>query len=266
MTPVISGMIPVIKRVVRPLLRQQTIGMIDYIRFPSRGAAWGGPFNDQPARQALFRDIIVNVRPRAIVETGTYLGTTTEFMAGTGVPIYSIEADSRNYGFARARFWRRRNITLLQGDSRKALRRLLDGPLRALASSSLFFYLDAHWNDDLPLAAEIELIFSRCLLAIIMIDDFQVPFDAGYAYDDYGPGKALIASYIAPAVCKYQLQAFYPSTPSFAESGLRRGCVVLAKESVHRKALSSIPWLRLVEWTESKSSQAALTPTVVRAR
>ena len=107
--------VALVKRVVRPLLREQAIGMIDYMRFPSRGAAWGGPFNGQPARQALFRDIVANVRPRAIIETGTYLGTTTDFMVATGLPIYTVEADPRNYGFARARFWHRRNITLLQG-------------------------------------------------------------------------------------------------------------------------------------------------------
>ena len=108
---------------------KNAIGMINYIRFPSRGAAWDGPFNGQTARQALFHDIIIHSRPRAIVETGTYLGTTTDFLADTGLPVYSIEADPRNYGFARARLWLRRNVTLLQGDSRETLHKLINGPL-----------------------------------------------------------------------------------------------------------------------------------------
>jgi hypothetical protein len=66
------------KRVLRSLLGEQIIGMIDYIRSPDRGAAWGGPFNGQPVRQALFREIIATMRPQGIVETGTYLGTTTD--------------------------------------------------------------------------------------------------------------------------------------------------------------------------------------------
>jgi len=32
-----------------------------------------------------------------------------------------------------------------------------------------------------------------------MIDDFQVPDDPGYAYDDYGPGKALTPDLVDPA-------------------------------------------------------------------
>src|SRR5215469_4379766 len=185
------------KGIIRRLLGDTAIGMISYLLFPSRGAAWGGPFNGQLARQALFRDIIDSCQPCAIVETGTYLGTTTEFLADTGLPVYSMESDRRNYGFARARLWGRRNVSLFRGDSRKTLHKLIDGPLHAFASSnSLFFYLDAHWNDDLPLAGELELVFSRCSAAVVMIDDFQVPFDAGYAYDDYGAGKALIPQYI----------------------------------------------------------------------
>jgi hypothetical protein len=222
---------------------KKAIGMINYIRFPSRGTAWGGPFNGQTARRALFHDIIIHSRPRAIVETGTYLGTTTDFLADTGLPIYSIETDPRNYGFALARLWRRRNVTLLHGDSRETLYKLINGPLLALTSSSLFFYLDAHWSDDLPLAEELELVFGRCPAAVVMIDDFQVPFDAGYGYDDYGGGKALVPRYIAPAALVHGLQAFYPSTSSADESGARRGCVVLAKHSALTLGLSALPLL-----------------------
>jgi hypothetical protein len=220
------------------------IGMTFYILLPSPWTSWG-PFNGQIARQTLFRDIIARCQPCAIVETGTYLGETTEFMADTGLPIYSIESDRLNYGFARARLWRRRNVSLFRGDSRETLHRLINGPLHALASSSsLFFYLDAHWNDDLPLAGELELIFSRCSAAVVMIDDFQVPFDAGYAYDDYGTGKALVPQYIAPAVSVYGLREFYPSTPAATESSTRRGCVVLANHPALVSGLSSLALLR----------------------
>ena len=254
----------VAKRVLRRFLprqaivmAQQTIGMIDYIRSPGRGQGWG-PFNGQTARQALFVVIIANTRPHAIVETGTFLGTTTELMCQTGLPVFTIESHPRNYGFARTRFWRRRNVNLLHGDSRAGLRRLFDGALDSLSGVTVFFYLDAHWNDDLPLADEIDIIFSRCPLAVVMIDDFEVPCDAGYGYDDYGPGKALVFDYVRLAISAHQLQAFYPSTPSVADypstpmaseglatpGRLRRGCIVLAKEARHGPALAAIPLLR----------------------
>jgi hypothetical protein len=238
-----SGLSALAKRVfVR--LAGETVGVIDYIRAPERGSAWGGPFNGQSARQTLFKMIIANTPPRAIVESGTYLGTTTEFMAQTGLPVFTIELNSRNYGFVRARFRRNGNITLIHGDSRSALRELLVGPLSSLANSHpLFFYLDAHWNDDLPLVEELGIVFGGCPSAVVMIDDFQVSSDSGYGYDDYGLGKALTLSYIKPAMSTHQLQAYYPSTPSSAETGSRRGCVVLAKGSFHGSALASTPLL-----------------------
>jgi hypothetical protein len=56
---------------------------------------------------------------------------------------------------------------------------------------TLFFYFDAYSNEDLPLAEEIDIIFGRSPHAVVMIDDFEVTDDPGFAYDDYGPGKAL---------------------------------------------------------------------------
>jgi hypothetical protein len=236
---------------------QETIGMIDYIRSADRGAGWG-PFNGQTARQALFVDILAKVQPNAIVETGTFLGTTTELMSQTALPVFSIELHPRNYGFARARFWRKRNVKLFCDDSRTGLRKLFDGPLAAQSGLTVFFYLDAHWNDDLPLADEVDIIFSQCPRAVVMIDDFEVPSDAGYGFDDYGPGKALVSGYIRPAISAHHLQAFYPSTPSAADypstlmaaaglavpGRLRRGCIVLAKKACHGRVLTSIPLLR----------------------
>jgi hypothetical protein len=254
-TPKLSLMWSLIKATARQIVSSRILGAIDYVRSPSRGEGWaGGPFSGQRARQALFREMVAKLSPRAIVETGTHLGTTTKFMAQTGLPVYTIETDPRSYGFVRARFWRTPNITLLYGDSRAGLRELLDGSLREMARHTLLFYLDAHWNADLPLAEELEIVFSRCPEAIVMIDDFEVPFDRGYGYDDYGPRKALTASYIQPIVSRYQLQTFYPTTRSVDESGLRRGCVVLANENTHGKAIASIPLLGLVGETEPASS------------
>jgi hypothetical protein len=241
-------------------LLQQTVGMIDYLRAPELGAEWG-PFNGQTARQALFVEIVTDTKPQALIETGTSLGATTALMSQTGLPVFSIELYPRHYGFARARFWRKRNIKLLHDDSRTGLRRLFNGPLQALARHTLFFYLDAHghvFGDDLPLAEELDIVFRRCPSAVVMIDDFAVPNDTGYGYDDYGPGRALVFDYIRPAIVAHQLQAFFPSTPSVADypstpmaaaglvipGRLRRGCVVLVKEARHAPVLASMPLLR----------------------
>ena len=241
-----------VKNTLRKLISDTILGSIDYYCKPQLKTAWGGPFNGQSTRQALFRAIITNIEPKALIETGTYLGTTTEFMAMTGMPVFTIEADSRRFGYARARLWRHRSVTLLNSGSRTGLRQLFASSLRQTIRDVLFFYSGAHWNDDLPLIEELDTVFSHCPAAVVMIDGFQVPFDVGYEYDDYGPGKALVAGYIAPVVSAQGLQAFYPSTPSAKESGARRGCVVLAKHPDLIATLSSLP---LLCWDDGSSAE-----------
>ena len=59
----------------------------------------------------------------AIVETGTYLGTTTTFFAGSGLPVYTVETDPRYHGFAQMQLRRfRGRVHLSLGDSRVFLK------------------------------------------------------------------------------------------------------------------------------------------------
>lgn len=220
------------------------LGRLDFLRAPGKASAGGGAFNGQTARQRLFLSLVESAKPRAIVETGTFLGTTTAFMAGTGIPVYSVEAHPRHYGFALAHLRGQSGISLHFGDSRAFLIELFRG---ALADASpVFFYLDAHWNKDLPLAEELDLIFRHRAAAIVMIDDFEVPFDAGYGYDDYGPGKILTFDYVAPVVAAHGLAVLYPATPSAEESNGRRGCIVLVRRGEFPQ-LAANPLLRLAE-------------------
>jgi hypothetical protein len=221
-------------------IRFVLFGVLDLMH-PERG---GGPFNGQQARVALFESILAKSSPAIIVETGTYLGSTTEYLAATKLPVYSVESDRCAYGFAKARLWRRHNVHLKRGDSRAALQEWLDGPLHNHSSGPALFYLDAHWSSDLPLGEELAVIFDRCGDAIVMIDDFRVPFDSGSGYDDYGDGKVLVPAYIEPAVHSFRLRGFYPSTPSAEETGLRRGCIVLVKEASLIRDMEALPLLR----------------------
>jgi predicted O-methyltransferase YrrM len=234
-----------IKTATRRWLGDRLVGSIDYYRFPEKRSSWSGPFNGQANRVRIFHAIIACIQPTAIIETGTYLGTTTEFMAATTrLPVYTIEGHPRHYGFARARLWQKPNVKLYQGDSRIELKRILDDPSKYQPGTSLFIYLDAHWNEDLPLASEIDIIFRRVSNAVVMIDDFEVPGDPGFGYDDYGPEKVLNAKYIASLAEKHDLEIFYPSASSSEETGSRRGCVVLCKSTSLGGKLRPMPLLR----------------------
>ena len=209
-----------------------TVGMVDYYCYPKQRVTWGGPFNGQHNRQRIFKAILALLQPAAIIETGTYVGTTTEFLAQFGLPVFTVEGNPRNYGFARVRLRKWRNVSLVFGDSREALLRWFGNSLCSVTDGALFIYLDAHWYADLPLAEELDIVFKQCPAAVVMVDDFQVPDDPGYGHDDYGPGKALTVDYIAPAMERYGLVALYPATPALSESGARRGCVILARRAV----------------------------------
>ena len=62
-----------------------------------------------------------------------------------------------------------------------------------------------------------------------MVDDFEVPDDPGYAYDDYGSGKRLCLDYLQP-LSSLGLAPFFTTLPSERETGRKRGCVVLADQ------------------------------------
>jgi hypothetical protein len=239
------GALKVLGQYLGAIIGPMHLGMIDYFRFRKRRNPWGGPFNGQERRVDLFLSVILTCRPAAIIETGTYTGASTEFMAEVSkLPVYSVEIDARKLGFAKMRLRKHRNVKLSSGDSREFLMKFITGDAARYMGRPLLFYLDAHWGEVLPLSDELSIIFSSFARAIVMIDDFQVPGDDGYAYDDYGFGRALNREYIAPQVKQFQLAEFYPSTPSTAESGIRRGCVVLAHDPGIIDALSRISLLR----------------------
>jgi hypothetical protein len=105
-----------------------------------------------------------------------------------------------------------------------------------------FFYLDAHWQEDLPLKQETDVIFSSWRNFVIMIDDFRVPADPGYGYDNYGLGKSLELRDF-PFHEDPRVKVYFPAVPSAEESGRKRGCIVLASASAASR-FGSISFLR----------------------
>jgi hypothetical protein len=45
------------------------------------------------------------------------------------------------------------------------------------------FYLDAHWEEYLPLRDELQLIYNNFPRAVVLVDDFKVDDDLGYGFD-----------------------------------------------------------------------------------
>ncbi len=201
----------------------------------------GDGFNGQALRKRIFRELMT-LSFDAIVETGTFMGSTTGYMSEvSGLPVYSCEARRLYHFAARSRLSRLPNVQLKGGDSRTFLRNLALGPL---AQKRVFFYLDAHWYKDLPLREEIEIIGAQWTSCAIMIDDFRVAHDEGYHYDDYGPGRVLSFELIEDVVKKYRFASFAPSSPSSEETGAKRGCLVLTAPGGLAERVGSMDSLR----------------------
>jgi hypothetical protein len=216
-------------------LPPEWLAHIDYYLRPGLQRGSGAPFNGQRIRQQIVRDLLAALPPLAIVETGTYRGNTTEFLAEQArVPLHTVESVPRFFHYCRLRLRRFPWVHVEPGDSRTFVQRLSQDV--HFPKEHVFFYLDAHWYADLPLRDEVQLISKSWRHVVVMIDDFEVPDDPGYGFDDYGPGKRLCLDYLA--LPRLGMRAFFPAAGSSAESGAKRGCVVLADtaaaESIHR--------------------------------
>lgn len=188
------------------------------------------PFNGQEGRTAIAVEIARKCRIDRVIETGTFRGATTGLLLGIfGVPVATVEADPRFYARVKRNLGHLPKIELNLGDSRSLLRDLAARP--DWNQHRVFVYLDAHWEHDLPLAEELQIIAATWPEAVVMIDDFEVPDDPGYGFDDYGSEVgALTAAILPPEVAGWRL--LYPAVRSSDETGRRRGSCVLVSPAL----------------------------------
>jgi tetratricopeptide (TPR) repeat protein len=207
---------------------------------PKPAPWWALPMNSQAIRTELVRRLILQCKIARIIETGTYLGTTSAFFAQFGVPVTTAENNQEFAQRARARLSKWKNVELRNYDSVRVLEELSREPIDRNVPT--LFYLDAHWEDRLPLRDEAELAVTHFAKAILLIDDFAIPDDPGYGFDDYGPGKQLSLEYLSK--CNLPALATYFPPPSHQETGARRGCIVITANMEMAAILDQIPLLR----------------------
>jgi hypothetical protein len=214
-----------VPRTFQPLARRlkaEATGRID-LRNPAHLAEWGGPLNGQLGRQWLVAQLAAAKTFDLVVETGAYRGATTAFLAATfDCRVFAFEKTPRYYVYVRRRLRRNHLVTVELGDSRDRLEALASRQ----SGRALFAYLDAHWNRDLPLRGELQIIDAHWSTAVVMVDDFHVPQDAGYAFDDYGEDARLDREYVRRTNLEGWTISF-PTLRSDRETGRRRGCCVL---------------------------------------
>ena len=226
----IKKLIPFYKNYVRAMSRLSALEMsFEYVlKNPEYVDDSRWAFNAQNHRQKIFCDLASALGFASVFETGTFMGNTTGFMRKrVDCPVITCEISATFQTVAKKRLEKIDGITFMLGDSRKFLMENLSRNSLLKSKSPLFFYLDAHWHDDLPLFEEIEIIGQFARESVIMIDDFAVPGDRDYSYDNYGPGKSLDIETFGSCFANQGFCVYFPSISGKEETGGKRGCVIL---------------------------------------
>lgn len=141
-----------------------------------------GAFEDTYAYENLVK-LIEQFDIKRIIETGTYLGKSTEIFCRLNLKVDSIEINESFFNGVKETL-HYDNLSLHLGSSPDVLQRILsDG------EDGLLFFLDAHWEPNpLPLLDELKIIADKRIKPVIIIHDFFVPAENGnakFGYDTY---------------------------------------------------------------------------------
>jgi len=197
-------------------------------------------FNQIESRRTMFEELIKLVDFDRFVETGTFLGHSTGYLAQTtGKPIFSVEYNYRLFRLAKMRLKKIQNISMHNMDSRAFLKEMIQNP--EITNSRTFFYLDAHWGKDVPLKEEIEMIFENFEKFFILIDDFEVATDPNYIHDGYGTLKNIDFESLKN---KFPLQAYYPSASAKEGDRMVTGYLALTDDHKDFKVLENFTHLK----------------------
>ena len=140
-------------------------------------ADYGIHFSAEEKRK-FIQHIIKQNNSRILIETGTYLGDTINFLKDSLGEIISIELSDFYYKKAVERFKDQKKITILHGDSSKILPEILKK-----INEPCLFWLDGHYSSgntakgdkNTPIFSELSSIINHQIKNhIILIDDARL--------------------------------------------------------------------------------------------
>ena len=143
-------------------------------------------FNEDINLQKIFKSLVENHNPELILETGTYMGDTTEYFCSFNIPVITTEINETFLNKSKEKLNLFTNIKLFLGDSEKALKE----NFHLIKDKKVLAFLDSHNLNDTVLERELVLLKQLDIKPILMIHDFYVPgknfyFDTwdGHRYD-----------------------------------------------------------------------------------
>ncbi len=219
----------------------------DRLAVPGNASCRYAAFNGDCAVTMLVGRLVQAYDIRLAIETGTFRGRTTQFLARICESVRTAELDEATLGETRKRLSEfLTNILFAHGKADEILRSkwLNAADADALPGrGNLLFYLDAHWREDWPLRSELAAIGERPDVrdrALIIVDDFKTPARA-FGYDRYAQGECsldYVADILANSYSATHELVFLGHT-SFADESAAVGKLFLVPKS----------WGKLNEWT-----------------
>jgi predicted O-methyltransferase YrrM len=183
--------------------------------------------NGQYKRLEFFLILLSMTKSKLIIETGTYLGSSTIFFANFINKVYTIESNQNFFMVSQKRFKKLNlpNIEGVLGRSEMQLSSILKG-LPSNSNEILLAYLDAHWDKEIPTTLELNELSTWGGPFIAMVDDFRVEDDYGYGFDQYE--DIIVSKTLIPKT--KNLFLYFPNIKSDDECGARRGLGIILNE------------------------------------
>lgn len=171
-----------------------------------------------------IRSIIENNGIKTVVETGTYKGATTRWLAQWADKVYTFESNEANFDIAKSTLSGCDNVCMSNIDSVDGLQTLDEHGLLN-SKEKVFFFLDAHWQENNPLLDELKVISEMNIIPFISIHDFKVP-DSDLGFDSYN-GQDYEWSWIVKSIEKIYGKDGYTIEYNSAAIGARQGIIYL---------------------------------------
>jgi len=167
-------------------------------------------FNFEYVRSYIFWRLHKKNQCTSFVETGTLYGNTAGYAhRAFKTPVFTSEISGTYFKVGKVNLLWAKDVNRYLSDSPDFLREVCNSKL---IGERPMFWLDAHWYESLPLAEELVVIGKQCQSATILIDDFYVPWDTDFCYDEYPSARIdLDLVYSSIGAIRDDIAVFLPS-------------------------------------------------------
>ncbi|MFE5489046.1 hypothetical protein ACFQ7Z_03655 [Streptomyces virginiae] len=197
----------------------------------------GGPFGFDISKAVMVDELITTYQCDGLIETGSFLGDTSVYLARTygEIPLWTCDIDPVFSQVAGHRLRPFPNVRCEATDSPTLVREANERFTQPL------YYLDAHWEEEWPLSRELSAITH----GIVIIDDFDIGHQR-FSYDTY-QGRVCGPDMLRPLADRvpgyYTLNPEAPAPFPVLQVGRRSGIGVVAFGEEAARTCDANPYL-----------------------